>query len=288
MNVTFRVDASIEMGTGHVMRCLTLANALKEKGANCQFICREHPGNLLQLIRAQRFKAYGLPFDESDQRSVPVKRHKELAHTQWLGTDWETDADEAISCMSDRDTDWLVVDHYALDVRWEEKLKPLYRRLMVIDDLADREHICDLLIDQNLGRSPKDYERLAPSTCKLLVGPNNALLRPEFGQLREASLLRRSVEPRCKELLITLGGVDKDNATVAVMQALQASSIPSDCQITVVMGANAPWLKVVRKLALQMPWQTNVLVSVTNMAELMAASDLAIGAAGSTTWERCC
>jgi len=113
------------------------------------------------------------------------------------------------------------------------------------------------------------------------------LLRPEFADLREYSLQRRQ-PPALKRLLITMGGVDQPNATGEVLEALKACPLPSDCQITVVMGASAPWFEQVRSLAATMPWTTTVRVNISNMAQVMADSDLAIGAAGSTSWERCC
>jgi len=157
---------------------------------------------------------------------------------------------------------------------------------MVIDDLADRAHDCDLLLDQNLGRSAADYAAHVPPACKMLIGPRYALLRPEFAALRPQSLARRA-QPELKHLLITMGGVDKDNATSRVLEALRTCDLPQHCHITVVMGPHAPWLEEVRRLAATMPWATEVLVNIRDMAVLMAKSDVAIGAAGSTSWERC-
>ncbi len=158
---------------------------------------------------------------------------------------------------------------------------------MVIDDLADRPHACDVLLDQTFGRNAEDYLPWVPATSRLLCGSQYALLRPEFATLRPYSLQRRT-EPRLRELLITMGGVDKDNATGQVLQALCTCPLPADCRITVVMGATAPWLNEVRSQAQDMPWPTRVLAGVSDMARLMADSDLAIGAAGATSWERCC
>jgi UDP-2,4-diacetamido-2,4,6-trideoxy-beta-L-altropyranose hydrolase len=290
MNITFRTDASLDIGTGHVMRCLTLAQALREHGASCRFICREHPGNLLDLIRLRGFEAQALPMQDlsqvkSSQQSAPGERI--LVHAGWLGADWQVDAEQTKDAIGDAVVDWLIVDHYALDVRWEAALKPHYQKLMVIDDLADRPHDCDLLLDQNLGRTEQHYVGLVSAHCTVLVGPQYALLRPDFSKLRQYSLARR-VTPQLKRLLITMGGVDKDNATGEVLAALTGSALPTDCHITVVMGPHAPWLTQVRKQAEKMLWSTEVLVNVDNMAKLMADSDLAIGAAGSTSWERCC
>lgn len=285
MNVVFRTDASINIGTGHVMRCLTLADALREQGATCTFICRPHAGHLLDLITQRGHRAVALPATEADVS--PLKAISSPSHAHWLGTDWVTDAADTRKTLGNESVDWLVVDHYALDIRWEQAVCSLCRRLMVIDDLADRPHDCDLLLDQNLGRMAEDYRGLAPASATKLIGPLYALLRPEFAQLRTVSLARRA-QPKLKRLLITMGGVDKDNATGQVLDALKACLLPEGLEITVVMGPHAPWLPQVQAQALKMPWATEVLTGVSNMAQLMADSDLAIGAAGGTAWERCC
>lgn len=277
----FRTDASLEIGTGHVMRCLTLADALRVRGANCRFVCREHPGNLLDLIRDRGYETLTLPFDGSASHKSPQ------AHIAWLCTDWETDSRQTLSVLGDMTVDWLIVDHYALDSSWEHQLRTACCRLMVIDDLADRMHDCDLLLDQNLGRTDADYSRLVPTGCTILAGPKYALLRPEFAALRPYSLARRS-EPKLKQLLIAMGGVDKDNATGQILEALKSCALPNDCCIKVVMGKHAPWLPQVSEQATQMPWETEVLVNVGDMEKLMAGSDVAVGAPGSMSWERCC
>jgi UDP-2,4-diacetamido-2,4,6-trideoxy-beta-L-altropyranose hydrolase len=294
-NIFFRVDASQQIGAGHVMRCLTLADALKARGARCRFISRAHPGNLIELIRERGYEANSLltPAQHAQEAIEIVaisqnSHHGEPAHADWLGSTWQTDAEETAAILSTCQPDWLVVDHYALDHRWEAALAPHCRKLLVVDDLADRPHCCDILLDQNLGRQAQDYAALVDARCQLLVGPQYALLRPEFAALREYSLQRRNAQPAIRRLLISMGGVDQYNATGEVMQALKTSSLPVDCHITVVMGLTAPWLQNVQELAAQMPWTTEVMVNVNDMAQHMANSDLAIGAAGSTSWERCC
>lgn len=294
MKVVFRADASLQMGSGHVMRCLTLADALKAQGADCHFISREHAGHLLEVIRQRGHKVNSLVAHlqpaqaaiKSIVKEAPSQQ-QEPPHAAWLGSTWQTDAQETAVILASLQPDWLVVDHYALDQRWEETLAPHYRKLMVIDDLADRAHNCDLLLDQNLGRQPQDYANLVPAHCKVLVGPQHALLRPEFAALRAYSLQRRD-QPALKNILITMGGVDQPNATGQVLQALKGCALPQDCRITVVMGQQAQWLQQVRALAQDMHWPTEVLVNISDMAQRMADSDLAIGAAGSTSWERCC
>lgn len=283
MNVDFRVDSSRLIGTGHVMRCLTLAEALRKEDAVCRFICRNHPGNLINEIKRRGFDVLELKFD-GDWTNLGISNSE---HASWLGADWQTDAEQTKACAGVNIADWLIVDHYAIDSRWEFALAMHYRKIMVIDDLADRPHFCDLLLDQTFGRDPTDYRPLVPEYSKLLCGSSFAILRPEFSAIRPYSLNRR-IRPSMKELLITLGGVDKDNLTCSVMQVLGSCPIPRECKITVVMGETAPWLDKVRAQAQDMNWHTRVLCGVKNMAELMANSDLAIGAAGSTSWERCC
>ncbi|VVO89825.1 UDP-2,4-diacetamido-2,4, 6-trideoxy-beta-L-altropyranose hydrolase [Pseudomonas fluorescens] len=291
LKVAFRVDASLQIGTGHVMRCLTLADALKLQGSECQFICREHPGNLIEHIRSKGFQVHVLPLKGSKTAilsdATASAAEPQPAHATWLGSTQEEDADKCTAILRELIFDWLIVDHYALDARWETALKAHYQKLMVIDDLADRPHQCDLLLDQTFGRDSKDYTPWLPDACTLLCGSKYSLLRPEFAALRAYSLERRK-EPQLDHLLITMGGVDKDNATGQVLQALKSTELPASCRITVVMGTTAPWLAEVRQQAEQMPWSTTVQVGVSNMAQLMADSDLAMGAAGATTWERCC
>lgn len=274
------------------MRCLTLADALAAGGADCRFVSREHPGNLIECVRSRGYIVHPLRLSQESVVGKPnaiasAHEARPLAHSHWLGASQAEDAEACAAILAELQPDWLIVDHYALDSGWEHILKPHCRKLMVIDDLADRPHVCDLLLDQTFGREFEDYCAWVSNDCRLLCGSQYALLRPEFSALRPYSLQRRA-EPQLRNLLITMGGVDKDNATGQVLEALRACSLPAELTITVVMGATAPWLAEVERLAQRMPWPTKVLVGVSQMAQLMADSDLAIGAAGATSWERCC
>lgn len=285
MNVAFRVDASIQIGTGHVMRCLTLAEELRAQGHECLFVCRNQPGHLGNYIVGKGFTLYLLSSEGTDDPQPSVLNWN--SHATWLEVSWQLDVQQTRKILSQHSIDWLVVDHYALDSRWEQELAVCARQIMVIDDLADRQHQCCLLLDQTFGRSEAEYRALVPGYCQLLCGSNYALLRPEFAELRSYSLQRRT-NPGLHQLLITMGGVDKDNVTGLVLDALCDSDLADDCKIIVVMGATAPWLDQVRKKVETLPWPIEVKVGVNNMAQLMADSDLAIGAAGATSWERCC
>ena len=281
MRVVFRVDASLQIGTGHVMRCLTLAKMLKENGKSVEFICRKHKGNLIDRIASDGFKVNRLELPKNSCTDV------KLAHFHWLGVTQRQDADDCIDILKAEKTDWLIVDNYALDEEWQKKLKPYYEKLMVIDDLADRKHQCNILLDQNYGRSRKDYEAFASESTKLLMGAQYSLLRPEFEQWRQYSLDRRN-EANFKSLLLNMGGADPDNITEKVLERLRSANLPKDIIITIVMGKTAPHLQSVKSCASKLPYRSEVKVDVDNMAEVMANSDIAIGASGSTTWERCC
>ena len=287
MNIIFRADASLQIGTGHIMRCLTLADALKAAGAICKFICREHPGNLISQIRLRGFDVFVLPAGGEVIGTDALADAEQSNYAAWLAVNWATDAEQSKVGAGETAVDWMIVDHYALDARWEQALRPQCQKVMVIDDLADRSHDCDLLLDQNLGRHTEDYRLLVPATCTVLAGPEYSLLRPEFAALRDESL-RRRVTPQLKHLLISMGGVDQFNATGQVLDALKDCELLADARITVVLGTHAPWLEHVHLLAKQMSQPTEVKVDVSDMAKLMVNSDFAIGAAGSTSWERCC
>ncbi len=281
MQIVFRTDASLLIGNGHVMRCLALADRLRAGGAQCRFLSREHDGHLFDLVRQRRFEitALGPARTTFEIDAQPV-------HATWLGTDWRTDADQTRDALRGEKADWLIVDHYALDARWETALRGSCERLMAIDDLADRDHVCDLLLDQTFGRRESDYLARVPASCRLLLGPHYALLRPEFGELREQAMRNRGADT-VNEILVTMGGVDRDDVSSLVLDALREAPLAAGARIRVVLGSTAPALAKVRALAATMPHATEVLVDVADMARLIADADLGIGAAGGTSWERC-
>lgn len=283
MRVAFRADASLAIGTGHVMRCLTLADALRKWGAECIFLSRDHSANLHEVVKARGHSILSLGGidDEASQDSSTI------GYAHWLGVDLQRDIDDTRSKLADLHMDWLVVDHYALDAQWEESIRPFCKRIMVIDDLADRNHSADLLLDQNLGAVATQYEARVPKKCLLMLGPRYALLRQEFVDLRDDSLFRRS-EGKLHKLLITMGGVDREDVTSSVLDALERCELSKGFTVTVVMGPKAPWRDKVMARAERLPFPTVVLGNSHNMGALMCDADLAIGSAGSTAWERCC
>ncbi|UWQ95891.1 UDP-2,4-diacetamido-2,4,6-trideoxy-beta-L-altropyranose hydrolase [Rhodobacteraceae bacterium M385] len=280
MRVVFRADASVMIGTGHVMRCLTLADALRARGAHCHFVTRALAGHPGALIEARGFAVSLLP-EPSDDTEIAGPP----AHANWAGVTWQQDLEETLDVVST--ADWLIVDHYAFDARWQRGFAGRIARVMVIDDLADRPHHAALLLDQNLGSAASDYRGLLPVDCSCLIGPRFALLRPEFAAQRAESLAQRK-DRKPSHLMITMGGMDANDATSSVLRVLAGIALPTEARLSIVMGSRAPALERVQALAAEMPWPSEVLVDVQNMAELMTGADLAIAAAGSTTWELCC
>jgi UDP-2,4-diacetamido-2,4,6-trideoxy-beta-L-altropyranose hydrolase len=278
MNIAFRADASLEIGTGHVMRCLALAQELARRGHVCRFICRDLPGNLGARIAAE-FPLTLLPAPDGPAPAPPP------AHAAWARVAPSRDADETAAALGP--CDWLVVDHYALDARWQTAARPPGARLLVIDDLADRPHACDLLLDQTLGRAGADYDALLPPEAEVLAGPRHALLRPEFAAARADAIARRG-GGGLRHLLIAPGGVDAGNVTGRALRALAglpAAARPDGLRVTVALGPTAPHLAALRKLRL--PFPCDVRSGVADMAALMRDADLCIGAAGGSAWERC-
>ncbi len=282
MKIAFRTDASLTIGTGHVMRCLTLADALRRRGADCVFLSRSHPGHLHREVEARGYSVLDLGrIDDASTVQDPVD------YPRWLGVDWALDASDTKVAIERLTIDWLVVDHYGIDSRWEQALRSHCRKLMAIDDLANRDHHVDALLDQNLGKTAKDYDSRLLADCVLMMGPMFSLLRSDFKALRQKSLSARGPHSP-KRILVTMGGVDKDNATGRVLTALDTCPTILDLSVSVVMGPHAPWRPQVTEQANRLPFPTRVLENVSDMAQLMCESDLSIGAAGSTSWERCC
>ena len=271
MNVVFRVDSSNQMGVGHLTRCLTLADELEKKNHNATFICRELKGNLIKSIK---HRVFILPVDKDFQ--------SDDLYLSWLGATQEQDAKQTIQAIPDN-ADLLIVDSYALDEVWHKQLNPHTKKIMVIDDLADREFDCDVLLNQNLGSQKEDYQGKVPSDCELLLGCDYALLRPEFSELRKQAKKKRKDTKEIKYILISMGGSDKNNVTYDILQQLD-----DDFNVIVVLGGASQHKKMIKEYVKDKSIKVKVIVNADNMAELMLKADLAIGAGGTTSLERCC
>ena len=263
MNIIIRTDASVNIGTGHVIRCLTLADELRQKGTDINFICREGPGNLISYIEDRGYKVHQMPGE------IDIETDRRLT--------------KEILSKYEIKPDWLIIDHYDIDISWEYPLRKYAKKLMVIDDLANREHACDLLLDQNYSNNEDRYNGLVPGNCIQLLGPEYAILRPQFQKARECL---RKKDGGVNRILVFMGGVDSQNVTSKVLRAIHMLD-RSDIALDVVVGNLNPYHDEIKILTSKIP-NTICHHNVENMAKLMSSADLCIGAGGTTTWERCC
>lgn len=276
MNTVIRVDSSERIGSGHLMRCLTLAGHMRREGKTVHFICRDLVGNLSRLVTAQGFALHLLPPHEHDAALTD--------YAVWLTVPQEVDAQESAEIIRElQPVERLVIDHYALDAAWERRMRPLVQEIFVIDDLANRPHDCDILLDQNFYRDmERRYDGLVPETCKLLLGPKHALLRREFYEVRE------KMRPRTGEIrriLVFYGGSDPTGETEKAIRALLMLD-RSDIEADVIVGAGNARRGEIEELCAAHDF-LHYHCQVDNMAEFMARADLCLGAGGTTTWERC-
>lgn len=277
MKIAVRADASPATGSGHLMRCLALADALRSQGAQTHFLCSELPTHLEALVRDGGHLLSLLPDPGSSGKTGPS------AEAPWTASAQATNARSTAAALAPHAPwDWLVVDHYGLGQAWEETVRPAAHGLFVLDDLG-RCHDCDALLDANF--LPGDADRYAgkvPASATLLLGPAYALLRPEF------LAARRKVRPRrgaVRRLLVLLGGMDAGNTTGAVLQAVDAIGDPA-MHVDVVIGAAHPARGQIEQLA-NASSLIRCHVQTDKVADLCAAADLAVGGGGGATWERC-
>ncbi|HEY0941086.1 MAG TPA: UDP-2,4-diacetamido-2,4,6-trideoxy-beta-L-altropyranose hydrolase [Steroidobacter sp.] len=277
MHVAIRADASRLIGIGHVMRCLTLADALAARGARVRFVCRQIPRSLQDLIGARGHEIVVLRPPESPE--MP----DQLRHSSFLDVSLDLDAADTRTALRGYRWDWLIVDHYGIDARWETSMRDEVRRILIVDDLADRVHECDVLLDQNIFPDMHTrYATLMPHRCRALLGPRYALLREEFQKVRAQVLPRRR---GLKRVLVLFGGVDPHNLTgraLAALDSLSGMSLAAD----VVIGEEHPCRAEIQSHCARAGYVCYV--QTDRLAPLMASADLALGAGGSTSWERCC
>ncbi len=276
MKVVFRVDASHAIASGHITRCLALAQSLRKRGGECIFVSRELRGHLFSTVLGAGFEQRVLP---GSPKHVPHHDGRDESSVALLD-----DANETIDTLENERINWLVVDHYALDAVWEQYLRPHVDSILVIDDLADRQHDCDVLLDQNFSLlAEQRYVGLVSAETQLLCGPRYALLHPEFYRYRSTLERQHSTSLRA---FISFGGSDPDNLTGLALEAFQSPDL-AHVEIDVAIGRNNPHQNVLARQIASRPG-TRAHLAPSSLAPLMAKANFAIGAGGTTTWERFC
>lgn len=275
--IIFRVDSSLKIATGHVMRCLTLANALKNSQVEIIFICRDLEGNIIDRIKQSNFIVKILP-----KPNKPITLAPENPYLEWLEVSLSEDIKQTKEIISKLETKpTLIIDHYAIDEIWENEIREFIDKIIVIDDLANRKHNCDILIDQNLYHNYQNrYDDLVPKNCQKFLGPEYAILREQFFKIKP----RKRTE--VKNILVCFGGIDPDNiilkAVKAIIEAKKTLKINFN---VIVVGAKNNYQEEIKQICGENKFRYKNYVD--NMADSMHWSDLAIGAGGSMSWERC-
>ncbi|WP_426142136.1 UDP-2,4-diacetamido-2,4,6-trideoxy-beta-L-altropyranose hydrolase [Pseudomonas sp. DWP3-1-2] len=268
MNVLVRADASLNIGSGHIARCMALADVLRNSGAQVSFACRLLPGHLLSRLQAQGFTVYGFPERYADEQ--PGADIEALLP-------WTADIDAMAQVLAPRQRfDWLIVDHYGLEAQWETAARRFAQQVMAIDDLANRPHAVDVLLDQNFSGTSQAYAPWIGPDCRTLFGPHFALLRDEFQ--RDPVVIR----PRVKRVIVNFGGFDAAGQCWIAMQALLAYP---ELEVDFIAGIDNPdWFAMQALIEGRSNWRLQTQVS--DFSLLMSQADLFMGAGGGTTWER--
>lgn len=276
--IAIRVDSSHQIGIGHVMRCLTLAYKLRDNDIEVTFICKEFPGNSISFIKSNEFLVLTIPFVANSS-----------INTRELGTSQEVDAKATIDLLDDigyKTVDCIVVDNYELDAKWHGVARQVTKKILIIDDLANREYDCDAIIDQTLGRSESEYRELVPAECQILTGTKFTLLREEFclneSDIRQHRKMRE--KGGVKHLLVMMGGTDPDNFTSKILKEICLYKVFS--KISVVLASNAPHLQAVQELS-NINTSIDLIINSQNISKILLDNDVCIGAAGTSAWERC-
>ncbi len=286
MLIGIRVDASLKMGTGHTYRMLTLAHKLKSKGHKVFFVSRKLKGNLIDFVR-NSFELLELPEPKTNECN-----NTHCSHAKWLEVDYSKEINQSYNAIKahleqsgQQKLDWLVIDHYALEKEYQLAMQSLAVRCLQVDDLADRAHHVDILLDQNYYQQGSTrYDGLLPQETLRLCGPSFALLRDDF------SLCRKQLEPYEErfakhQVVLFFGGIDLANETSKALKGLL--SVESQDHFHVIIGINNPHKDQVTTLCNKYSDRVSLHVQVNNMTDFFASSYLYVGAVGATTWERC-
>lgn len=278
MNVLIRVDGFNAIGIGHFMRCFTLAEELRKVGFYTRFICRNLPFKLQELLSNNGHTFNLLNCNNSNITADTIK------YFDWLRINQEDDAKESLKLISDlADLDWIIVDNYGLDYRWEVIVKEHTKKILVIDDSMERKHHCNIFLNQSLIEKDTTIytDKLSAETIKL-IGPKYALLGDVFLTARAKVNFRTGPIQR---ILISFGGGDTNNVTGKILTAIRSQK-KLQFDVDVVLSHEHSFKEEIQMFCYKERY--NCHIQSNKMADLMLMADLAIGAAGSTSWERCC
>jgi UDP-2,4-diacetamido-2,4,6-trideoxy-beta-L-altropyranose hydrolase len=254
----FVCSASLTVGGGHIMRCMTLANQLSSSGWRCAFTVNPEATHVVSELERSGFYVEVLPEGAwAEDLAKPFPEGAEL----------------------------LVVDHYGLGADFESSCRDWAKKILVIDDLANRTHNCDLLLDTTPGRTEESYQALVPKCCRFLLGPDYALLRDEFALSRTDALIRREQKTTIDRILVSFGLTDPAGTTADALRGVL--EFGATVAVDVVLNQKAPGYQRVAYIARENE-NVDLLGFVDDMAGIMVRADLAVGAAGTTSWERCC
>ena len=284
INIVIRCDASNKIGSGHIMRCRNLGRELKTYGARVIFVCRSGKGDLINLIEKE-FEVISLSQkvqgpEGSNQLDLKLQQNE------------EEDAIECASSIRRRQIGkihWIIVDHYDLGKIWEKKIKEKVDssreiKLMAVDDLANREHHVNVLLDQNYyGQSTElRYESLVPESCTKLLGPRCTIMGSEYATLHKLIPSRKNL----RRIMIFFGGSDEANLTAKTLDILTKKEL-ENYAIDVVIGSGYQYKNQLEYMR-EKRKSINIYCQIPSLAGIIARADLAIGAGGTTTWERIC
>ena len=262
------------------MRCLTIAHALRDHGGTVEFVSRTFNGNICSLIEENGYNVHRLPMHET------VSASDQSSNTAWHGDYWLVDMKETIGAFTaQHEWDWLIVDNYALDERWEVAMRKYARRIMMIDDLANRPHDCDLLLDQIYAQDQNRYQGLLPGRCRKLMGSKYVLLRPEFTAARARAEFPGKFSNN-NLVHVFFGTSDAPGYTIRFSRLL-LDHFP-ELRLKIAVGGSFMHMKQLVDLAERYSERANYKRGVTDMAEHMWGCSVAVGTPGMSTWERAC
>lgn len=268
MKVIIRADSSLNIGTGHVVRCLTLAHYLRQQGAEITFVCRSLEGNIISLVEEKQFKVIPLPAPKITPKSAQI-------YENWLGVPLEQEIAEFSQILEAEKPKWVIVDHYSLTEKWEDSVKNKNVKVFAIDDLY-RKHNCDALLDQNTLKNLDGYKKLVPGDSQLFLGPSFVLLNPTFKSY--------SLEQGSHRIAVFFGGSDMTGESERVLKIIKNKF--NDYHFDVISGMNNPKLDLIKELSKELK-NVTLHIQTKNMAEILSKSKVFLGAGGTTTWERC-